>query len=148
MLKRAAIATVAVFVAWEILDMIVHGGILGATYESQPELWRPMGEMMMWLIFVVVLVTASCFTAIYTWFISPKSLKVGVYYGLIFGIGVGISMGYGTYASMPVPYHMALAWFLNTVVQGVLGGLIVALIVKEPAAEAGAASGTPEPVAQ
>ena len=60
----------------------------------------------------------------------------GVWYGLIFGVGAGVSMGYGTYAVQPLPYILPLVWFLGTIVEAVVAGVIVALIVKEPVASA------------
>jgi len=42
-------------------------------------------------------------------------------------------MGYGTYSVMPIPYIMALVWFLGTLVEAVLGGLLAGLMV--PAAK-------------
>ena len=56
-------------------------------------------------------------------------------YGLLLGISWGISMGYGSYSVMPIPYHMALAWFLGTVVEMTLGGLLLGLIIKEKTPE-------------
>ena len=44
-------AIIAIFVGWEILDFIIHSLILGSAYAAQPQLWRPMGEMKMWLIY-------------------------------------------------------------------------------------------------
>jgi hypothetical protein len=51
-------------------------------------------------------------------------------YGLLFGVAMGIGMGYGTYAVMPIPYSMALTWFLGTVVEATVGGLLAGLIVR------------------
>jgi hypothetical protein len=39
-------------------------------------------------------------------------------------------MGYGTYSMMPIPYCMALTWFLGTVIKAVLGGLLLGAIIK------------------
>jgi hypothetical protein len=40
-------------------------------------------------------------------------------------------MGYGSYSVMPIPYHMALTWFLGSVVEASVGGMIAGLIIKE-----------------
>ncbi len=40
-------------------------------------------------------------------------------------------MGYGTYSYMPIPHSLALFWFLGTVIQTTLAGLLVGLIIKE-----------------
>jgi len=134
MLKRFIIATVAVFVAWSILDIIIHGVILGDAYAQTAQFWRPMEEMMMWLIYLVSLVSAACMAAVYAWFIRPKSLLNGLYFGLLWGAAAGISMGYGTYSSMPIPYIMAAVWFWGVLIEGAVAGLIAGAIIKEPVA--------------
>jgi hypothetical protein len=130
MLKRAVLAVVAVFVAWSILGFVIHGLILAGAYEATAELWRPMADMRMGLMYCVSLISAACFVAIYTYFVNPKSLMAGLKYGLIFGVGTGVSMGYGTFSMMPIPYHMAFTWFIGTVVEAAVAGVLVALIVK------------------
>jgi len=133
MWKKVLIAGLAVFVAWVILDLVIHSAILSSAYEKTADMWRPTEEIMTWLNWLVVLIAAFCFVAIYTYLISPKSMNVGLLYGLISGIATGVSMGYGTYSVMPIPQCMALTWLLGVLVEAVVGGAIVALIVKESA---------------
>jgi hypothetical protein len=40
-------------------------------------------------------------------------------------------MGYGSYSVMPIPYHMALTWFMGTVIEAAVGGVILGAIVCE-----------------
>lgn len=124
-------AVVGVFVVWEIIDFLVHGVLLQPAYASTPALWRPQTEMKMGLMFVVVFLSAAAFVFLYQRLVKDKGLASGVEYGVWFGVAVGISMGYGTYAVMPIPYTMALAWFLASMVHGVLGGAIVGGLVRE-----------------
>ena len=130
-MKKPLIAVVAVFVAWSVLDFVLHQLILGSTYQETAALWRPMAEMKMGLMYLVVLISATCFVYIYSQFIAEKSVGTGIRYGLVFGIVTGISMGYGTYSVMPIPYILALSWFLGTVVESVVAGLLLGLIVKD-----------------
>ncbi len=130
MVKKILLGGIAVFVAWEVLDFLIHGVILGATYAGLPNLFRPMGQMKMGLLAVVTLIGALAFAAVYGWFVNPKSLATGVKYGLVWGFGGGVMMGYGTYGSMPIPYIMALAWFLGTWVEFTVAGLLAGLIIK------------------
>jgi hypothetical protein len=130
-MKKVLIATVAVFVAWNVIDYIIHVVLLGSTYATLPQLFRPMEEMKMGLMYFVSLVSAFVFTWIYSKFISPKSMMIGLQFGLILGVSYGIGMGYGTYSVQPIPYNMALTWFLGTIVCMGIGGLITGLIVKE-----------------
>ena len=68
---------------------------------------------------------------VFDWFFKEKNMMTGTKYGLIFGIGVGISMGYGTYSVQPIMYLTALGWFLAAVVEGTVAGLITGLIIKD-----------------
>lgn len=131
MMKKVLIATVAIFVAWEILDFLIHGVLLQSSYAAQPELWRPEAEMKMGLLFVVTLISAFCFSYIYGNMITNKSTATAVKYSLFWGIAAGVAFGYGSYAVLPVPYSMALTWFLGTVVEAVVAGVLVGLIIKE-----------------
>jgi hypothetical protein len=131
MARKVLLAAIAVFVAWEALDFVIHGMILAPTYATQPQLWRPQGEMKLGVMFVAVFIAALAFAALYAYFVRPKALGTAVRFGLVWGIGGGVAMGYGTYAAMPIPYTMALTWFLGTVVEACVGGALVGLFVTE-----------------
>ncbi len=130
MFKRTILAIVAVFVAWRVMDYLLHSVILMKTYEATAQMWRPMEEMKMGLMLLVGLVAASVFVGIYTMLIRPKSLLTGVIYGGLFGLGTGFSMGFGTYSYMPIPFHLAFSWFLGSVAEALVAGLLVGWIIK------------------
>jgi len=135
-MKKLLLSILAVFVAWQILDYLIHGVILMDAYESTKELWRPMEEMSMPLMMLVSILVAAAFCYIYYAFISNKSLNTAIKFSLVFGLAMGISFGYGSYSVMPIPYSMAFVWFLGTVIEAVVAGLIVGMIIKpEPASE-------------
>ena len=131
MIKRVLLATLAVFVGWQILDYLIHGVILMGMYEETKELWRPMEEFKFVSMYLSAAIAVFFFTAVYGWLIRPKNMKNALLYGLLFGLGTGTAMGYGTYSWMPIPYFMAFGWFLGTTVKGVVAGLLLGLIVKE-----------------
>lgn len=131
MLKKIIIAVVVVFITWSVLDFVIHGILLHDAYMKTADLWRSMEEMKMELMYVVGFIAATCFVFIYALFINPKSLLTGLKYGVIFGIGAGTSMGYGSYCVMPIPYYLALVWFLGMLVETIVGGLLVGAIVKD-----------------
>lgn len=137
MWKRFWLATAAVFVVWEVMDMVIHGLLLQPYYLATSTLWRPQADIKMGLMVAVVLISAACFCYVYSRFIGGKSVATGALYGLIFGIGAGVAMGYGTYSVMPVPYPMAFGWFLGTLAEAVVGGLIVGAVVTEGPAVSG-----------
>lgn len=76
------------------------------------------------------LVLSVCFVAIYSYLINPKSLSNGIKYGLIMGFALGLSMGFGSYSYMPIPFSLAVSWFVASFVEFILAGALTGLIVK------------------
>ena len=136
-MKKIIVPTIVVFVAWSILDYVIHVVILGSAYQATATLWRPAGEMKMTLMYVVTLIYALAVVVVYAKFIADKGVATGLKFGFWLGLGTGVGMGYGTYSVMPIPYSMALTWFLGTLVEMMVAGLIVGSMDKgERAAEA------------
>ncbi len=131
MLKKTIVAALAVFVAWSALDFAIHGLILKSSYEATAPLWRPMAEMKMGVMYLAVMIASFAFVSIYARLVAKRGVGTGLRYGLWFGLATGVSMGYGMYAVMPLPYHMALTWFLGGVVEGAVGGVITGWIVRD-----------------
>lgn len=130
-MKKLIISVIAVFFAWSVMDYIIHGMVLGSSYAATASLWRPMGEMKMGVMYVTVLIAALSFAVIFAQFFAKKGIVAGLKYGLWFGVGAGVSMGYGSYSVMPIPYHMAFTWFLGSVIEAAIGGVIVGAIIKK-----------------
>ena len=128
---RVVLATLAVAVACAVIDMLLHGLILGKSYAATAQLWRPEPEMKMLLMEVVTFLAAFTFVIVYARFFRRKTIAAGLEYGLWFGLGAGLAMGFGTYSVMPIPFHMGLAWFLGTLVESLVAGLLVGLIVRD-----------------
>ena len=131
MLRKSVIATVIIFILWAIIDFIVHGFILTGAYSETSQLWRPMEQMNPWLIYLVSLVSACVFSIIYAFLIKEKGIPVAIEYGALFGLGAGFSMGYGSYAAMPITAFIANMWFFAALIKYVLGGVILGVMVKE-----------------
>lgn len=136
-MKRTILGVLAVFVTWSILDYVLHGIILAPLYEATASLWRPMEEMKMSTLYLVTLIAAACFVFIYDRLITEPGVKTALLYGLAFGIGAGVSMGYGTYTVMPIPYTLALGWFLGSVVEAVAAAWVAWFVLKRGEAESG-----------
>jgi hypothetical protein len=129
-MKRTLLAIVAVFVVWSVLDFVIHGILLQSTYEATAGLWRPMDEMNMPMMYLVTLAYTACFVAIYDLLVSKKSLATGIRYGGLFGLGAGISMGFGSYSFMPIPLSLAWGWFFGMLVEAVVAGALVGAILR------------------
>jgi hypothetical protein len=130
-MKRIALAVLAIFVAWSVLDFVIHGLILRSTYEATAQLWRPMEEMKMSILYLAVLINALAFVGIYAGFFAERGIATGLNYGLLYGLGTGFSMGFGTYSFMPIPVYLAAVWFVGTLVETLVGGILVGTIVRK-----------------
>jgi hypothetical protein len=130
MTRRIILAVVAVFIAWSILDFILHGLLLRSTYEATANLWRPMDQMNMPLMYFVTLVFTVCFVLIYGLLVGRTSLVSGIQFGALFGLATGISMGFGSYSYMPIPLTLAWSWFFGSWIEAITAGAIVGAIVK------------------
>ncbi|ROL61109.1 hypothetical protein D9V86_07485 [Bacteroidetes/Chlorobi group bacterium ChocPot_Mid] len=131
MWKKIIIAWILVFITMGILDWIANSLILMGIYQETESLWRPMEEMKWWVGYLASLISTFCFVYVYAKFVSPKSMKNSIIYGLFWGIAIGAGMGYGTYAYMPIPYSLAAGWFWSTIVTMTASGLVLGLIIKE-----------------
>ena len=130
-MKKSALAILGVFVAWSVMDFVIHGMILPSSYAATASLWRPMGEMKMSLMYFTVFISAAAFVLIYSLFFSQKGISTGLKYGLLFGLSTGLPMGYGTYSVMPIPYFMAFTWCFGSIIETMVAGLIVGSIMRE-----------------
>ncbi|MEJ2745599.1 MAG: hypothetical protein P8123_07955 [bacterium] len=130
-MKKFVLAVIAVFIAWSVIDAILHGVILQNAYQQTATLWRPCAEMKTGLMRLVQLVTAITFVAVYALLIKPKGMGVAIGYGLIYGIGAGVGMGYGSYSIMPITAGMASAWFWGSLIESIVAALLVGAIIKE-----------------
>lgn len=128
--KKVWIGAVVVFVLISVLGFVIHGVLLTSTYETMTSMMRPMAEMKMWIIYVVNAIVAYFFTLIFSKGYENKGIAEGIRYGTYVGLIVALPMGYGTYASMPVPYSLALQWFLYGLVEYIICGVALALVFK------------------
>jgi hypothetical protein len=109
--------------------IVIHGLILREVYAAAPALWRPMAEMKLMYIVGASPRSVSPASRLAD---SAQSLHAALRYGLLCGVGAGVSMGYGSFAVMPIPYVMAFTWFAGTVVEALVAALLAALIIREP----------------
>jgi hypothetical protein len=128
--KKVWIGFVAVFITFQVLDGIVNFVILDPAYKSISHLMRPEGEMKLWLIPVIGLSFSFFFTLIFSKGYEGKGSLEGVRYGLYVGLMVALPMAYGSYAMMPIPYSLALQWFIYGTLEYMIAGVVLALIFK------------------
>ncbi len=128
MSKKFWTAFLAVFVVLAVVEFIVNRVLLSSAYMSTANLWRPMGEMKIWLFYVVYLFIAFFITLIFSKGYEGKGLMEGVRFGFYVGMLMAVPMAYGTYASMPIPYSLALQWFIYGLIEYIIVGIVLALV--------------------
>ena len=127
--KRFIIASIVVFLAFEIIDAIVHMGILGKTYESM-DIWRPDMMSKMWIMHIGSLILAFLFTYIFIKGYENRGIAEGVRYGVIIGLFANIPYGFYSYAMYPLPFSLCIQWFIYGMIEFIICGLIAAAIYK------------------
>ena len=95
MLKKSILSVVLIYIVWSVMDFLVHHKILQPIYDATKDLWRPMAEMKMELMYAVTLANVILFVVIYAVLVGKKSFNTGIKYGLLFGLAAGIPMGFG-----------------------------------------------------
>lgn len=128
--NRYLIASLAVFVAAVVLDYVINGVILKDAYEATKSVWRPDMASKTWIFFLIDLIYAFPFTYIFVRGYEGKGIIEGVRFGAIVGVLLSVPMAYGLYALLPVPYSLALQWFLYGFIEAVLLGLVAAAVYR------------------
>ena len=134
--KKFWLGFVAVFVLVLLLDFVVNTFLMMSEYMQTMQLWRPEAEMKHGVMIITELIFAFFFTFIFSKGYEGKGVIEGVRYGFYVSLMMNVTGAYMTYATMPVPYMLALKWFLYGTVQYVIYGAVLALIYgkKEAAA--------------
>lgn len=130
-MKKLLIAFVAVFITLEVLDAVIHGGILMSTYMAMQNVWRPDMLAKMWVLHVVKIITAFFFAVIFSSGYENKGIMEGVRYGFYVGMIISAGFALGSYASFPIPYKLALEWFFYTLVEYIIAGVVIAQVYKQ-----------------
>jgi len=126
MIKKVLIGTVAVFVGLEIVDYLVNEVILASSYQTLTNLWRP--DMKLGIFPIINVIIAFFFCFIFSKGYEGKGLMEGVRYGFYVGMMMSVPYAYGSYAVYPIPYALALQWFIYALIEYILMGCIVALV--------------------
>ena len=145
--KKLLFGFLAVFVATFALDYVVNNYLMMKEYLETPQLWRPEAEMKVGVIVIVELIFALFFTFIFSKGYEGKGIWEGVRYGFYVGLMMNVTGAYMTFATMPVPYMLALKWFLYGTAQYMIYGALLGLIYGKVATKAPQIAKTMETVA-
>jgi len=135
MSKKFWISFVATYVVYEILEFLIHGVFLKSTYmtEEVMKIMRSEADMKMWIIYVAGLFFVFFFCLIFVKGMEGKGLMEGVRFGFYVGMMVSVPMAYVTYATQPIPYTMALQWFIYGLIVCVVIGAVMAQLYQTKA---------------
>lgn len=128
MSKKFWIGFAAVFVALLAMDYVVNEILLKGDYEATAALWRPAAEMKIWIFQLVGAFVAFFFTLIFSKGYEGGGIIEGVRYGFYVGMMMAVPMAYVTYGAMPIPYSLALKWFIFGMIEYVIAGIILAAV--------------------
>ncbi len=130
--KKIALSTIVVAALWFVLDWVIHGVLLMDIYRETSHLWRPVDEMNHLHGIIALIVASALFVMFYARMITPKNCsqgwKFGCWVGAISGFGAAMS-----YLWMPIPFMLAVAWFVAGWVKGIAAGYAVGCFMKDAA---------------
>jgi hypothetical protein len=133
MVKRVFIAIVINFSLWTAMDGIIQGLVSSSIQSDAYKIWLPLQKLVMGHVWAGTLFAAVAFVMIYTLLIQRKTFIAGTVYGIVFGMATGFSIGFVSYAAMPMSLTITAIWFLGYLCQATIAGMLTALIVREPA---------------
>ncbi len=128
--KKFIIASILVFIVFEILDFIIHGLILKGAYESLASVWRPDMNSLMWIMYITAFIFSFLFVYIFTKGYEGKGIAEGIRYGLLIGLLMLIVGMFNQYAVYPLPFILVLEWFILGMIQFIIIGIVAAAIYK------------------
>lgn len=127
--KRLLLAIVAVFVAQQAMELVIHMKILGDTYASIKGLWRPDMQDYMWMMHVIGFAFCALFVHFYVSWRRVGGVGEGMKYGLIVGLIVGVS-GFMQYMIYPLPFSLVVKWLVFGTLQSMVMGAIASGIYR------------------
>lgn len=130
-IKRFITASVVVFVAFEIIDMLVHTLILGKAYQALGPIWRSDMMSKMWIFHIGSFILSFLFTYIFIKGYENKGLAEGARYGAVIGLYANIPYAFYEYAMFPLPLSLCLQWFVYGMIEFIICGMIVAAIYRK-----------------
>ncbi len=128
--KKVIPGFIAVYIVMNLLNYLIHEVMLRTEYQALIDMKMMRGPEagMMWIYFVTALVVSFFFTLIFSKGYEGKGVGEGVRFGLYAGLLMATPFAYDSYASYPIPYNLALQWFLYTTIEYIILGVVVAAV--------------------
>jgi len=128
--KNVWIGFVVVYVVLMATNFLIHQVLLGSTY-ALPEvatMMRSPETAKLGVHFITAAIIALVVTIVFSKGYEGKGLAEGVRFGFYIGLLQATPMAYDTFAEMPIPYHLALLWFVYGVLQYIVVGIALAMV--------------------
>jgi len=123
--KRIWFGFVTVFVTTQIMESLVSFILLGPTYSHFPHIWRPIAEIKLWMLPVTGAFFSFFFVFIFSKGYQERGLLEGVRYGTYAALMIVLPHAYNSYATLQIPYSLALQWFLSGSLEYILAGCLL-----------------------
>ncbi len=138
--KKLWVGFIAVYVGMVVTNLLIHVVLLAPAYHSEEmmRIMRPESDAKTWIYFVTAAIVSFFFTLIFSKGYEGKGMGEGLRYGLYVGFLMAIPMAYDSYASYPIPYSLALEWFIYGMIQYLILGAIAAMVFGKASGAQGA----------
>jgi hypothetical protein len=128
--KCCVLSFFAIFLTIFAFDWLFHGVLMMPSYIATASLWRSEAEMQQYFYITIIrhIVSAAIFTCMLCCVTckstngacgTMKPIKIGAKLGILVGIA-----SFASYAYMPIPMDMAIAWLAGETVKGALAGMV------------------------
>lgn len=124
----------AIIVGWLVIfaaDIVIHHFWLMPDYEATKAIWRPEAEMqprLHWM-FIAQFLGVATFVIVWAKGFAGGSVGTGMVFGLLMGLFQSIWV-LTNYVLIPMPGDLAIKWFIGSVAQAVLFGIVTSLVYK------------------
>ncbi len=128
--KSFWIACVVIYLVGWGLNYLVHDMWLLDTYNALRDVLRPADEIKRGIFPITAAIWTILFVYIFSRGYEGKGVMEGVRFGAIIGVFYALPMAYDSYAIYPIPYSLALKWFLSGMVINIIYGVVASLLYK------------------
>lgn len=125
--KRIWTGFVTVFVTTQIIEGLVNFILLGPTYSLSPHIWRPIAEIRLWMLPVTGAFFSYFFVLIFSKGYERRGYLEGARFGIYAALMIVLPHAYNSYATLQIPYAIALQWFLFGTLEYLVAGVLLSI---------------------
>ncbi len=133
-IKRFLIAVALVFTAFQLMDILIHGILLMKSYEALASVWRPNLISLSWIMYVSGLIFSTLFVYIFIKGYEGTGILEGVRFGIAIGLFINLVGALNQYVIYPLPFMLAVQWFVYGTIECIIAGAIAAAAYREKGA--------------